>query len=227
MVAPLRARARDSRTEAVIALYRDGWFPMNDPDVDEVHWVQPNNRGIIPLERDRFVVSRSLRSAVRSNRFLITTNRAFSSVIRECAQPAKGRESTWLAPAIVELFDHLHAVSLAHSIEAWVCDPGTPPRLVGGLYGLAIGTVFCGESMFSRPALGGSNASKVCLVHLVHHLRRRGFTLLDAQMTNDHLERFGCFSMPREEYLAHVARSGDESPPWTPFEPERTIAELA
>lgn len=121
----------------------------------------------------------------------------------------------------------MHQAGLAHSVEAWTPGhEGHPPQLVGGLYGLAVGTVFCGESMFSRPALGGSNASKVCLVHLVHHLRRRGFTLLDAQMTNDHLEQFGCYTMPREEYIERVAQSPLESPDWQPFDPGQTIAEL-
>lgn len=227
IIAPLRPRSRDSRTDAALDLYRDGWFPMNDPDAGEVHWVQPNNRGIIPLEPEKFRIARSLRAVVRSNRFFITTDLAVAFVIRECAQPAKGRESTWLDPAIIDLFEHLHAGGLAHSVEAWIIDPASAqPRLVGGLYGLAIGNVFCGESMFSRPALGGTNASKVCLVHLVHHLRRRGFTLLDAQMTNDHLDQFGCYAMPRDEYIARVAQSPGESPAWQPFEPERTIAEM-
>lgn len=226
-VVPMRTRSRDEHVEAVVQLYRDGWFPMNDPDANEVHWVQPNSRGVIPIEPDRFKISRTLRSVTRSTRFQITTDYAFARVIRECAQPSKGRESTWLDPAIIALFDHLHACGLAHSVEAWVVDSGAvSPRLVGGLYGLAIGDVFCGESMFSRPALGGTNASKVCLVHLVHHLRRRGFTLLDAQMTNDHLEQFGCYSMPREEYITRLAHSPGDSPAWHPFEPDRTIAEL-
>lgn len=228
IVAPFRRRWLDERVEAVLELYRDGWFPMNDPDADELRWVQTNRRGIIPIEADRFVVSRSLRSVVRAARFSVTTDLAFSRVIRECAQPAKGRESTWIDPTIIALFEHLHSVGLAHSVEAWVADsPTETPRLVGGVYGLALGGVFCGESMFSRPALGGTNASKVCLVHLVHHLRRQGFTLLDAQLTNDHLEQFGCYTMPRDEYITRVAHCSENTPPWQPFEPDRTIAELA
>lgn len=228
IVAPLRARLRDSRTDAALALYRDGWFPMNDPDANEVHWVQPNNRGIIPLEPHKFRIPRSLRSVVRSNRFLITSDVAFHAVTRECALPAKGRQSTWLHPAIIDLFSHLHLAGLAHSVEAWTfTNQASPPTLVGGLYGLALGNVFCGESMFSRPALGGSNASKVCLVHLVHHLRRRGFVLLDAQMTNDHLEQFGCFTMPREDYLALLAQAPENPPAWHPFEPDLAVAHLS
>ncbi len=211
----------------VLSMYRAGWFPMNDPDSGQVQWVQPHSRGIVPLD-GRFTVSRSLRSRVRSGRFTIRTDTAFAEVIESCALPSRGRESTWLDDSIIELFLLMHERGMAHSIEAWLpADDHVTERLVGGLYGLALGGVFCGESMFSRPDLGGTDASKVCLVHLVHHLRRRGFALLDAQMVNDHLTQFGCFEMARGEYLMELAAHAQERVSWSPFDPAATVAELS
>ncbi|GJQ30087.1 MAG: leucyl/phenylalanyl-tRNA--protein transferase [Phycisphaerae bacterium] len=228
--APLTASERRT-VAAVLRMYREGWFPMRRESGRGVEWVQPEHRAIIPLD-DRFHVPRSLAQRLRSGRFVFTTDRAFGEVIRACAQPASGREDTWLDPSIIEAFDLLHKAGHAHSIEAWRVPPGVTtsrPRsatglhtdhlpagavLVGGLYGLALGSVFCGESMFSRPALGGTDASKACLVALVHHLRARGFTLLDAQLANDHLAQFGQFEMPRESYLTHLAAHAENSVTW-------------
>lgn len=216
-------RAERGLVDEVLRLYRHGWFPMNDQD-GRVRWVQPGERGIIPLD-NRFHISGTLRARVRSGRYTITTDRAFGAVIRACAAPAKGRDETWLDDSIINAFELLHRAGHAHSIEAW--RPGASGDvLVGGLYGLVLGSVFCGESMFSRPALGGTDASKVCLVHLVGHLRRRGFVMLDAQMMNEHLERFGCYAMPREDYLRTVEAHAAEHRDWPPFEPERTRAEV-
>jgi len=153
---------------------------------------------------------------------------------------------TWLAPEIIEAFLLLHKHGHAHSIEAWLpldeassrsegleetpdasppstpChrDTSTPSRaLVGGLYGLALGKVFCGESMFHNAARGGTDASKVCLVHLVQHLRARGFELLDAQLANPHTAQFGMYEMPREQYLAKLGALSMSHVSWTPFAP--------
>lgn len=194
-----------------------------------VEWVQPHERAIVPLD-DRFKVSKSLAQRVRSGRFIVSHDRAFGEVIRACAAPAKGREDTWLHPSIIDAFDLLHQAGHAHSVEAWLPPPGWPPAprgvgflhaapptgstLVGGLYGLALGSIFCGESMFSRPQLGGTDASKVCLVHLVHHLRVRGFTLLDAQLSSEHLERFGMYEMPKDAYAAHLAAHTGDAVAW-------------
>jgi leucyl/phenylalanyl-tRNA--protein transferase len=219
-------REEHARVDAVLEMYRQGWFPMYEHEDDKVHWVQPRRRGIVPLQADRFHVPRTLRARVRGGRFTLTTDAAFGEVIRACAAPAPGRESTWLSPDIVELYELLHCAGLAHSVEAWLGE-GASRVLVGGLYGLAVGSVFCGESMFSRPDRGGTDASKVCLVHLVHHLRRRGFTMLDAQLTNRHLAQFGSREIPQTGYLAHVeAHAGDERP-WQPWEPEATVRDLA
>lgn len=207
----------------VMEMYREGWFPMYEGPREGVQWLQPERRGIIPLD-ERFHVSRSLRARVRSGRYVITTDLAFGEVIRACGQPARGREDTWLHPDIVHAFELLHRSGHAHSVEAWlppagatVIEPGTPPPgsiLVGGLYGLHLGSVFCGESMFSRPALGGTDASKVCLVALVERLRRQGFTLLDAQLTNEHLLQFGLHEMSKDDYQAHVQAHADDPVSW-------------
>ena len=108
--------------------------------------------------------------------------------------------------------------------DPWAFEHRHNRVLVGGLYGLAMGRVFCGESMFSRPEHGGTDASKACLVHLVHHLRRRGFVMLDAQLSNDHLTQFGCHEIPRDEYMGIVRAHADDRVGWQPFEPVRTIA---
>lgn len=207
--------------DAVLHMYREGWFPMHDEDKGSAQWVQPRRRGILPLEPDRFRISRSLRGAVRNRGFILTTDRAFPEVIRRCAAPARGREQTWLSDEIMDVFELLHAAGHAHSVEVWLAStPATPPTLVGGLYGLALGSVFCGESMFSSPASGGTDASKVALVHLVHHLRSRGFSLLDAQLTNEHLTQFGCYELSQPRYLHLLEELRDRPVPWLPFEPQ-------
>lgn len=205
--------------EWVRSMYRQGWFPMYDDESNQVQWVQPHQRGVIPLD-DRFVVSRSLRQAVKSEKFEVTSDEAFVDVIEACAAPARGREQTWLSDEIIDAFCVLHEHGMAHSIEVWT--KGLR-RLVGGLYGVCIGSVFCGESMFSRPESGGTNASKVALVHLVAHLRGRGFTLLDSQLENDHLAQFGCYGMPREAYQQHLATHANDPVTWGAFVAARGV----
>ena len=213
----------------LMSLYGEGWFPMFEEETGVLEWVQPRERSIVPLGSEEFRVTRSLRGAVRRGTMTITTDEAFEDVLRACGRPAKGREQTWINDDIVSWFVMLHRHGHAHSIEAWITDSSDPRgrRLVGGLYGLAMGAVFAGESMFSRPDLGGTDASKVCLVHLVHHLRRRGFVLLDAQLENPHLDQFGAVSMPRRAYLDVVARVGGEHREWGPFEPGSTVGAYA
>lgn len=208
--------------ESMLKMYREGWFPMHDEDTGTAQWVQPRRRGILPLEPGRFQISRSLRASVRNRRFLLTTDRAFKDVIRRCAAPAPGREQTWLSPEIIDAFELLHASGHAHSLEVWLPQPPeVTPTLVGGLYGLSLGGAFCGESMFSSPELGGTDASKVALVHLVHHLRTRGFSLLDAQLTNEHLAQFGCYELSQPRYLRLLRELRDLPVPWLPFEPQK------
>jgi leucyl/phenylalanyl-tRNA--protein transferase len=225
--------------------YRRGWFLMADPreHTDVIEWVQPRRRALIPLD-DRFRIARSLAQRVRSRRFLITTDHAFPTVISSCAQVPRPRDcddegssSTWLSPGIINAFLALHNKGHAHSIEAWLPihqtpkpaaelllvrnlgPQSTPHVLVGGLYGVALGRVFCGESMFHRPDLGGTDASKVCLVHLVHHLRRRSFAILDSQIANDHVAQFGMEEVPAEEYLSQLNQLRDQRVEWQPFDP--------
>lgn len=161
-----------------------------------IFWVEPEMRGIIPLEG--FRASQRLMRTVRSGRFTVRFNSAFPAVIDGCAEPGRGRKSTWINATIRDLYVDLHRMGHSHSVEAWHDD-----RLVGGLYGVSLGGAFFGESMFSRMR----DASKVCLVHLVERLRRNGFVLLDTQFTTDHLKRFGAVDIPREEYDVLLAEA--------------------
>jgi leucyl/phenylalanyl-tRNA---protein transferase len=197
------AGAMQEAITQALDLYRQGWFPMHDHDRGVTEWVQPTMRALIPLD-ERFRVPRSTRQAKVRGRFVVTVDQAFAQVIGECWQ--RDRDGSWLHEDIVALFLALHEAGIAHSVEAWVpASEGQERVLVGGLYGLALGNVFAGESMFSKPEAGGTEASKVCLVHLVELLRARGFVALDSQLHNPHLEQFGLYEVPREEYVAMLA----------------------
>lgn len=206
-----------------IELYRAGWFPMGRSRDGPVEWVQPHRRCVLPLvpwldsgdPPGALRVKRSLRQAVRRAPFDIRCDTAFEAVITACRLVARGVEAedeSWIAPEIVGLFLDFHREGRAHSIEAWTREP--TPRLVGGLYGLALGRVFCGESMFSLVDEGGSGASQICLVHLVGHLRRCGFALLDSQIANPHIEQFGAREWPAPAYLACVDKLSAQPTPW-------------
>ena len=153
-------------------------------------WIAPIERGVLPL--DGFHVSRKLRRLLRRAPFRVSADEAFQSVITACATPRAEGHDTWINEPIERVFGELHAMGLAHSIEAWDGE-----ELAGGLYGLGLGGAFFGESMFSRR----DNASKVALVHLVALLRRSGFMLLDAQFLTEHLAQFGAISVPAAAYL--------------------------
>ena len=182
----------------------------------EVEWLQPRMRGLLPLD-DRFHVPASLARKIKRREFEVTTDEAFGEVIRACAAPGPKRETTWLEPRIIALFEAFHAMGAAHSVEAWCTFEGQR-TLVGGTYGLQLGKAWCGESMFSRPSMGGTDASKVCLVHLVHHLRSRGFVIFDAQLSNPHLLQFGLFEMPAKRYIAELAAcQRGKTPAWLPW----------
>lgn len=176
--------------EILLRAYAAGMFPMaesaDDPDV---FWVQPRIRGIIPL--DAFHVSRSLAKRIRQAPYDIRVNTAFDQVMELCAESTEIRPTTWINPLILTLYRELHRMGYTHSVEAWEGD-----QLIGGLYGVSLGSAFFGESMFSRRA----DASKICLVHLVDRLRARRFTLLDTQFTTDHLKTFGAIDVPRRDY---------------------------
>ncbi|RLQ87755.1 leucyl/phenylalanyl-tRNA--protein transferase [Notoacmeibacter ruber] len=199
------APGREIPTELLLRAYASGVFPMaEDAADDEVFWVRPDLRGILPLHA--FHIPRSLEKAVRRKRFSVRTNTDFAAVVDGCAASNTGRETTWINGPIRRAYMRLHKIGHAHSVEAWEDD-----EMVGGLYGVTLGAAFFGESMFSRR----SDASKICLVHLVERLRERGFRLLDTQFTTEHLKRFGAIDVERERYeelladaLAHQATFG-------------------
>lgn len=176
----------------VLGAYAVGVFPMADArDAPGVYWVEPRERAILPL--DRFHLSRSLRRTLRSERFRLTADAAFPQIIALCAEAATDRPETWINPSIERAFLELHAAGFAHSIECWEGD-----HLVGGLYGLALGRAFFGESMVSRT----TDASKAALAALVARLRVGGFTLLDCQFMTDHLASLGAVEIDRADYMA-------------------------
>ena len=176
--------------EELLLAYRLGIFPMAESrNAEEVLWIRPHERGIIPLET--FHVPRRLARVIRSDRFSVTVDRAFSEVIRGCAGSRPDRRDTWINDAIIEVFETLYDRAIAHSIEVWHGD-----SLKGGLYGLAIGGAFFAESKFSRER----EASKVALVHLAARLKAGGFKLLDAQFPNPHLEQFGAIAVSEERF---------------------------
>ena len=171
--------------------YANGYFPMAMSHEDEeIHWFYPEKRGIIPL--DSFHVPQSLAKAMRKQPFTITTNQAFPEVINACATINEARKETWINPVIIRLYCELWERGYAHSVECW---NGT--TLAGGLYGVALGGAFFGESMFSTQ----TNASRIALVHLVELLQKGGYRLLDTQFVNDHLKQFGVVEIPRKDYL--------------------------
>jgi len=192
-----RSRQPDITPDLLLRAYSIGLFPMADSaDDPELFWVEPELRGIIPL--DDFHVSKSLAKTIRRAPFDIRFDTAFEDVMKGCAAPAPDRPTTWINARIRALYATLHDMGHAHSVEAWDGD-----ELVGGLYGVSLGSAFFGESMFSRR----TDASKICLVHLVEHLRTRGFKLLDTQFTTEHLKSFGAIDVPKARYEKMLARA--------------------
>tara|TARA_R110001606_G_scaffold272058_1_gene420587 strand:+ start:14 stop:772 length:759 start_codon:yes stop_codon:yes gene_type:complete len=181
-------------TQDLLACYRRGVFPMADSrDDPNLFLVDPDLRGILPL--DAFHIPRRLKRTVIQEPYRVTADTAFTRVMEFCAEEGAGRESTWINSAILNLYSTLHREGHAHSIECWDGD-----QLVGGLYGVAIGGAFFGESMFSR----ATDASKIALVHLAARLIAGGYTLLDAQFHNPHLEQFGLIEIPRADFKARL-----------------------
>jgi leucyl/phenylalanyl-tRNA--protein transferase len=184
-------------TDLLLKAYASGVFPMAESASDpEVFWVRPETRGIIPL--DGFHTPKSLAKAMRKGLFDIRFDFDFEATIDACAEKRAERRSTWINAPIREAYVQLHRMGNAHSVEAWHDE-----RLAGGLYGVSLGRVFFGESMFSRE----SDASKICLVHLVERLKARGFALLDTQFTTEHLKRFGAVDVPRARYETMLAEA--------------------
>jgi leucyl/phenylalanyl-tRNA---protein transferase len=183
--------------ELLVRAYARGIFPMADPRTGKIDYYSPDPRAILPL--DAFHVPKSLGRVAKSGAFEVRTDAAFARVIAACAEARPGRRETWLSARLISAYLDLHARGFAHSVEAW-----RDGKLVGGLYGVHIGAAFFGESMFSRPELGGRDASKVCLVALVEWLRAGDFRLLDTQFKTPHLERFGVVEVARDEYLERL-----------------------
>lgn len=186
------ARGADYRVETLVDAYGHGIFPWPYSD-GEVYWWSPDPRALIPL--DGLHISRSLRQTLRRSGFTCTYDRAFPDVMRACAQPRD--TGTWITAEYMAGYQQLHEAGAAHSVEVW--DAG---GLVGGLYGVTVGAVFTGESMFHTR----TDASKVALVALRDRLVERGFGMLDAQLPTSHLESMGAVAVPRSEYLAMLER---------------------
>ncbi|WP_322988075.1 MULTISPECIES: leucyl/phenylalanyl-tRNA--protein transferase [unclassified Hoeflea] len=183
--------------DLLLQAYASGLFPMADSaDDPELFWVEPEIRGVLPL--DKFHVPRRLARTVRQAPYQIRFDTDFDGVLAACAAYADNRPSTWINSTIAELYSSLHRLGHAHSVEAWL-----DGELVGGLYGVSLRRAFFGESMFTR----ATDASKICLVHLVERLRERGFILLDTQFTTEHLKRFGAIDIPRDDYADLLAEA--------------------
>lgn len=210
-------RSVEVTTDLILRAYRHGLFPMAEGrEGDKLYWLDPIKRGILPL--DRFHLSRRLLRTVVSGPYVVTANRDFRGTIAGCATPQIDRMDTWINPRIETLFTELHSMGYAHSVETWL-----DGELVGGLYGVAIGAAFFGESMFSF----ARDASKVALVHLVARLRLGGFTLLDTQFVTSHLAQFGATEIPRERYKQMLAAAVDRPAVWlTDPEPDVLLAEF-
>jgi leucyl/phenylalanyl-tRNA--protein transferase len=176
--------------------YSQGIFPMADDKDGKIYWFDPEPRAILPLTN--FHPPRRLVRRIRQGGFEVRFDTSFRAVITACSQPAPARETTWISPEMIEAYCELQELGFAHSVETWMDD-----QLAGGLYGVTLGGLFAGESMFSRR----TDASKIALVHLVERLLQQGFTLLDVQFMTDHLRRFGAIEIPRSEYKALLAQA--------------------
>lgn len=188
-------------TELLLNAYAAGIFPMAESASDhEIHWIKPEQRGLIPLDH-RFHIPRSLKKTMRRYGYTIRRNHDFAKVLAYCAGDhalSSPREDTWINPEIRRLYQELHEQGYAHSLEVY-----DGKNLIGGLYGVALGGAFFGESMFSTV----QDASKIALVALVEHLNMRGFVLLDCQFITPHLQQFGAFTVPAQKYDTLLAQA--------------------
>jgi leucyl/phenylalanyl-tRNA--protein transferase len=191
------ARAAVIPSDLLLAAYASGWFPMAD-EVGTISWYSPDPRGVLPLET--FHVPARLQRTIRHSPLRVQVDTAFAEVMHACAAAERDSEDsgTWISEEIIESYCELHALGYAHSVEV-----RDGERLVGGLYGVALGGAFFGESMFHT----ATDASKIALVALIDRLRSRGFTLLDTQWVTSHLEQFGAMEIPRPDYLRKLDES--------------------
>ena len=182
--------------ELLLSAYMQGIFPMAESaDSDDVFWVDPDERGIFPL--DQFHVPKKLAKKIKSEPFKVRINTAFQEVMLKCADPTDNvdRQNTWINKTILTRYNELHEVGYAHSVECW-----QDQDLVGGLYGVSLNGAFCGESMFHTV----TDASKIALVYLVARLKVGGYRLLDTQFVTDQLSQFGAIEISRKEYRARL-----------------------
>jgi leucyl/phenylalanyl-tRNA---protein transferase len=189
--------------QMLLNAYAQGYFPMADPDDGNIYWYDPDPRTILPLES--FHIPRRLERTVKQNKFEIRVDTAFQRVMELCAEPRKNQPRTWLNEELIELYTTLHRHGFSHSVETWLND-----ELVGGVYGVSVGGLFAGESMFSR----ARDASKVALVALVDVLKRNGYVLFDVQFTNDHLKQFGVVEIPRAHYKIRLEEALERQCPF-------------
>ena len=221
--------------------YRQGAFPMAElpggilsgrplPTAHSIHWYRPDPRAILPLTDNALRVPHSIRRTLGRRAFTLTADHAFESVIRACARPGPTRGGPWLDESLVRVYTLLHQRGHAHSIEAWSATGGTgglsasgehpdasDSHLLGGIYGLSLGSAFFAESMFSDIEQGGSGASSACLIALWNHLRACGYTLLDVQIANEHTTRFGVREIPLDDYLARLGSAVESPSVWRPL----------
>jgi leucyl/phenylalanyl-tRNA--protein transferase len=201
-------------SELLLMAYRSGIFPMADSrDDEDIYWVEPRERAVIPLDGLR--CSRSLAKAVRQDRFRVTCNADFAGVVEACAAPRPGHPESWISDRIAASYRAMHLAGHAHSIECWDGE-----AMVGGLYGAGFDRAFCGESMFSR----ATDASKVALVWLVALLRHAGYSLLDCQFMTEHLASLGAVPVTREAYLSQLSAAVAAGP--APTLPEAYVSLL-
>jgi len=181
--------------EQILEAYKMGLFPMAySKDSSEYHWVRPEMRGVIFI--DKFNIPKSLKKFMAHMSYKITKNKAFLDVIEGCCETTKNRLDSWINSEIIEMFVALNKAGYADSYECW----NEEDKLIGGLYGLKMGKIFCGESMFSRE----ENASKVCLVRLYEDLKQADYTLIDTQFVNEHLLQFGAEEIPHQIFLEKI-----------------------
>ena len=184
----------DLKPERVMLAYRKGIFPWFESD-DFLLWWSPDPRMV--LFPDRLKISKSMRTVLRKKQFEVTFNKAFDQVVEACAKVKRfGQNGTWITPGLMEVYSTLHIQGYAHSVEVW--EEGS---LVGGLYGIDLGTIFCGESMFSK----SSNASKVALIFLVKELKKNKYELIDCQVPTQHLASMGAESISRTKFLSFLS----------------------
>ncbi len=212
----------------LLEVYADGAFPMADPRTGDIAFYTSDPRALVPLD-DAFHTPRSVERDLRRARFEFRTDTAFEAVVSGCARPRRGAEpeDAWLDGTIAGWSVALHAAGHAHSLEAWASDENGDEALVGGIYGVSIGSAFLGESMFhrarprradgARDPLDGTGASSACLVALQRHLRACGFTIFDAQIPNPHTERFGLREVPLDDYRRALAHAAGDPARWRPL----------